>query len=178
MMFLHPVPLPPQLLLRFLLLFAMKFSFLFRSIVAAMAIAFVVSFGALFWVDDIPDTFAQFSLEDAAELSAGEGKEGDVYRGVVPKLETEAATKPEQVAETILFTFVITPIFYFSAGIAVFMLTFAGFTLVKGRAEEEEITKAKKMLIWSFVGLLLIIGAYTIVVNLTELVDVYFEGLQ
>jgi heme A synthase len=86
----------------------------------------------------------------------------------------EKSENPVQVVELFILNFIVYPIHILAGGVAIFMLVQAGMTLVLSRAEEDKLTEAKKTVIWSFVGLLLIVGSYTLVRNLVALLLGFF----
>lgn len=56
-----------------------------------------------------------------------------------------------------------------SGVLAIYFLVTAGLTYVKSFGRDEEIQKAKKSIIWSIVGLLIIITSYAIVQNVIKI---------
>jgi hypothetical protein len=61
-------------------------------------------------------------------------------------------------------------LFMFAGAVAMYFIIMAGFKLMTARGEEEAVTKAHQMLLWSILGFLLVILAYTLVVNIGNLV--------
>jgi len=90
--------------------------------------------------------------------------------GNLPTLGVEDDSNPVLLIEYTLVDFVINPIFFVAAGVAMFMILWAAKSLLIGTLMEEELAKAKKTLIWALVGLVLITFSYTIVRNLTSTV--------
>jgi hypothetical protein len=120
----------------------------------------------------VSSVYAQVSVKEAlGEVSKelqNEVKEGTFSN--LPTLYTEDPQfkkDPVTILEFTLLHFVINPIFFLAAGIAIFMILWAAKSLLVGTVMEDEIAKAKKTLIWAIVGLALITFSYTIVSNIT-----------
>ncbi|MDP3975551.1 MAG: hypothetical protein Q8P95_01410 [bacterium] len=77
---------------------------------------------------------------------------------------------PITAVEKVILNYVITPIFFLAGGVAVIMVLYSAFRILISRAEEDGLTAAKNTLIWSFLGLGLIMVAYTIVRNLASII--------
>jgi len=88
----------------------------------------------------------------------------------LPTLNLEDQTDPVSAVESILLNYVINPIFIVSGGVAVIVIMYSSFSLITGRGEEEALAAAKKNLIWAFLGLGLVMVAYTLVRNIATIV--------
>lgn len=88
----------------------------------------------------------------------------------IPTLGLEKAKDPIKVVDTVLLKFVVNPIFFLAGGVAVVVIFYSSFRIMTARGEEEGLTAAKNALIWAFVGLALIVLAYTLVRNLVSIV--------
>ena len=107
---------------------------------------------------ETPQRFGQ-SLEDlGAELPDN-----------LPRAGIEDEMDAVTAVDSVLFRFVVTPIFFLAGGIAVIVILYSAARIIVARGEEEGLTAAKNALLWAFVGLLLIIFAYTLVRNLTQI---------
>ena len=100
---------------------------------------------------------------------------GFEYPNNLPKLDIEGEKNPIKATETLLLNYVINPIFFIAGGIAIYMVVNAGFSLVISGVAESQLETAKKTLIWSGAGLLLIIGSYTLVRAILEFVLISFQ---
>lgn len=117
----------------------------------------VLSVAALWW-GFATQTFAEYGLDNT----------GLKFNEAVPTLglEGDKSEKPEEAVELLLLNYVVNPIFYLAGGVAVFMLIFYGARLLLfSGVNEEGLEAAKKNMLWVFVGLLLIVGSYTLVRN-------------
>lgn len=88
----------------------------------------------------------------------------------LPTLGLEGVNDPIEAVDSVLLNFVINPIFFLAGGVAVIVIMYASFQLIKGQGEEEGVTNAKNTLIWAFAGLALVLLSYTLVTNLTTIV--------
>lgn len=88
----------------------------------------------------------------------------------LPLLNMGNTTDPVKLSEAFLLNYIIRPIFFISGGVAIIMIMYSAFQIITARGEEEGITGAKTTLIWSFVGLGLVVLAYTIVSNLASII--------
>jgi hypothetical protein len=88
----------------------------------------------------------------------------------LPTFDLENENNPVAAFERILLNYIISPIFLISGGVAVIVILYSSFRLVTSRAQEDSITAAKTTLIWAFVGLALVMLAYTIVSNLASII--------
>ncbi len=70
-----------------------------------------------------------------------------------------------------ILTKVVNAIFYLIGGIAIYFIVYAGFMYVTARGNEEELNKARGVLLWTVLGLLLTIFSYTIVANIIQLLQ-------
>lgn len=104
------------------------------------------------------------SLEESFESS------GTKLPGNLPTFELGDETSPVRAFESILLDYVIYPIFLLAGGVAVIVIMYSSLVLITGRGQEESLTSTKTTLIWAFVGLGLIILAYTIVSNLASII--------
>jgi len=111
-----------------------------------------------------PATGTGFSLEDAAGIS-------DFKRpGNLPTLGTETGKDPVVLIESVFLNYVINTIFLLAGGVSVIVIMYSAGRIIIARGEEEGLTAAKNTLIWAFLGLLLIILAYTLVRNLAAVI--------
>jgi hypothetical protein len=88
----------------------------------------------------------------------------------LPTLGLENVNDPIKAIDSVLLNFVINPIFFLSGGVAVIVIMYAAFQLMKGQGEEEGLTNTKNTLIWAFAGLGLVLLSYAIVTNLVQIV--------
>ena len=86
----------------------------------------------------------------------------------LPRLGEEAETAERSIG--IVMERFTQYLFAFAGAVAIYFIIMAGFKLMSARGEEEKVTKAHQMLVWSILGFLLIILSYAIVVNITALV--------
>lgn len=94
---------------------------------------------------------------------------GFVPPGNLPTFNLENEQSPVSAFERILLNYIIRPIFLVSGGVAVIVILYSSFRMISSRAQEDAVTSAKTTLIWAFVGLGLIVLAYTIVSNLARI---------
>lgn len=88
----------------------------------------------------------------------------------LPRFEVEGETSAVKAFESILLTYVIQPIFFLAGGVAVVVIMYSAGLLITGRGQEDSLTNAKTTLTWAFVGLGLVILAYSIVSNLADII--------
>jgi hypothetical protein len=88
----------------------------------------------------------------------------------LPTLGLENVKDPIQAVDSVLLNFVINPIFFLAGGVAVIVIMYSAFQLIKGQGEEEGLTATKNTLIWAFAGLALVLLSYTLVTNLVGIV--------
>lgn len=88
----------------------------------------------------------------------------------LPRLGLEGVTDPISAVETILLNYIITPIFVLAGGVAVIVIMYSAFQIITARGEEEGLSAAKTTLTWAFLGLGLVMLAYTIVSNLARII--------
>lgn len=88
----------------------------------------------------------------------------------LPRLGLQGVTNPVSAVERILLNYVITPIFILAGGVAVIVIMYSAFQIITARGEEEGLSAAKTTLIWAFLGLGLVMLAYTIVSNLARII--------
>lgn len=88
----------------------------------------------------------------------------------LPRLGLQGVTNPVGAVERILLNYVITPIFILAGGVAVIVIMYSAFQIITARGEEEGLSAAKTTLIWAFLGLGLVMLAYTIVSNLARII--------
>lgn len=124
-----------------------------------------------------------FAVIGSAPLVFALGPEGDTIDDLdgenysltdnapsLPTLGLEDVSDPLEAVDSVLLNYVINPIFFLAGGVAVIVIMYAAFQMIKGQGEEEAITNAKNTLIWAFAGLGLVLLSYTIVTNLVEIV--------
>lgn len=95
---------------------------------------------------------------------------GAVLPNNLPRFDIEGETDPIRAFETVLLNYVINPIFLLSGGVAVIVILYSSFLIITSRAQEDSLSSAKNTLLWAFVGLGLVMLAYTIVSNLARII--------
>lgn len=88
----------------------------------------------------------------------------------LPTFNLGDETSAVKALEGILLNYVIRPIFLLAGGVAVVVIMYSAGLIITGRGQEDAITKAKTTLVWAFVGLGLVILAYTIVSNVARII--------
>lgn len=78
-------------------------------------------------------------------------------------LENEIKTRGSAGATVLILQILAGALLYFAAPIATIMIVFGGLQMVAQSNEPEKIEQAKKHLIWSAVGLILIVLSYSLV---------------
>lgn len=148
-------------------------NFFTRKIAAGVLFITLVSFSPALAEDNPEGSPVQPSLP-ASELPIGEGKnledtmkatEGSLPSNL-PKFNLEKERNPIKAAESIFLNYVISPVFLIAGGVAVIVILYSSFQIITARGEEETLTAAKTTLTWAFLGLGLIMIAYTLISNL------------
>jgi hypothetical protein len=141
----------------------MKFYGTLVAFVLIILLQAPVAYGGVSIKDALEDSGVSEDLLNATQTNRDQSN----TFGYLPTLDTDLDKDPVQLVETVLVNFVINPIFFISAGVAIFMIIWAAKSLLLGTVMEDEIAKAKKTLIWALAGLALITFSYTLVRNLT-----------
>lgn len=76
-----------------------------------------------------------------------------------------------------LITAIIDIIIAVGTPIAVLFLIYAGFKFVLARGNESELTKAKEMLVWTIIGIVILLGAKVLSVVIEGTITQLTEGL-
>jgi hypothetical protein len=118
---------------------------------------------------NMPSAHAQVGLDD----TFGTKDETTINLPFVSTLEN--STSAEQSASILLLR--ATQILLgLAATVAIFFIVYGGFSMIKARGEEDAIKKGKETLVYAVVGLLLAILAYTLVVNIANLIFQLLQG--
>ena len=114
-----------------------------------------------------PPERVKYDLNDAVESLQGTDSEGNPIIDI-PKPQHLPGVDDESLEGdagdvTVTLQKIANGIAGIASGIAIFMIIFSAFKLVTAVGNSDDITKAKKGLTWSIVGLILIIAAFVIV---------------
>jgi len=93
-----------------------------------------------------------------AQVHLDQGYLGDANENLV---KYEGATAEDTVNQFLLHTADV--LLYFAASIAVLALVVGAFHLVKGRGNEDAVSEAKTTILWSIIGLFIVIFSYSLV---------------
>lgn len=110
----------------------------------------------------VSKTYAQVGIKDTAI-----GKSGAIPQ-YLPQIGKDATTAERSLG--IILEKFAGILFMFAGAVAIYFILDAGFNMMKARGDEEGLTKAKQQLMWSLLGFLPVILAYTLVVNLTDII--------
>jgi hypothetical protein len=110
------------------------------------------------------------SSQKKPSLSEGIPVGSEALPSNLPRLNMEGVKDPVQLTEGFMLKYIIRPVFFLSGGVAIIMILYSSFQIITARGEEDGLTSAKTTLTWAFVGLGLVVLAYTIVSNLASII--------